>query len=90
VNGTAGTEKTIRSKNSGQDDIRLFQEKNVLNNLLVNPEKVFLPPLHIKLGLMKNFVKGVDEVAQDLCICNITFRGKVMLKSKKVYLLVLR
>jgi hypothetical protein len=36
-------------------------KKSVLNNPLVNPEKVFLPPLHIKLGLMKNFVKAMDK-----------------------------
>ena len=28
-------------------------EKNILNVLLVNPSNVLLPPLHIKLGLMK-------------------------------------
>jgi hypothetical protein len=33
----------------------------VLNNPLVNPEKVFLPLLCIKLGLMKNFVKALDR-----------------------------
>jgi hypothetical protein len=33
----------------------------VLNNSLVNPENVFLPPLHIKLGLIKNFVKAMDK-----------------------------
>jgi hypothetical protein len=33
----------------------------VQNNPLVNPEKVFLLPLHIKLGLMKNFVKAIDK-----------------------------
>jgi hypothetical protein len=33
----------------------------VLNNPLVNPEKMFLPPLHIKFGLMKNFVKAMDK-----------------------------
>ena len=27
---------------------------------LADPDKVFLPPLHIKLGLVKNFVKGMD------------------------------
>ena len=27
---------------------------------LVEPSKVFLPPLHIKLGLFKNFVKAMD------------------------------
>jgi hypothetical protein len=33
----------------------------VLNNPLVNPEKVFLPPFHIQLGLTKNFVKAMDK-----------------------------
>jgi hypothetical protein len=33
----------------------------VLNNPLVNTEKVFLPPLPIKLGLMKNFIKAMDK-----------------------------
>jgi len=35
-------------------------EKNVVSPPLVLPEKIYLPPLHIKLGLMKNFVKGMD------------------------------
>lgn len=33
--------------------------KNVINILLVHPQK--MPPLHIKLRLMKNFVKGMDK-----------------------------
>jgi hypothetical protein len=33
----------------------------MLNNPLDNPEDVFLPPLHVKLGLMKNFVKATDK-----------------------------
>ena len=28
---------------------------------LVDPRKVLLPPLHIKLGLMKLFVKALDK-----------------------------
>ena len=28
---------------------------------LVDPNKIFLPPLHIKLGLMKNFVKALNK-----------------------------
>jgi len=35
-------------------------EKNVVNPPLILSEKIYLPPLHIKLGLMKNFVKGMD------------------------------
>lgn len=34
---------------------------NVLHNNLVQPNKIYLPPLHIKLGLMKNFVKALDK-----------------------------
>lgn len=34
---------------------------NVVSHALVNPEKILLPPLHIKLGLMKNFVKALDK-----------------------------
>ena len=28
---------------------------------LVDPDKIFLPPLHINLGLMKNFVKALGK-----------------------------
>jgi len=38
-------------------------EKNV-NPLLVLPEKIYLPPLHIKPGLMKNFLKGMDKTSR--------------------------
>ncbi|GBN06578.1 hypothetical protein AVEN_62673-1 [Araneus ventricosus] len=34
--------------------------KNVENEPLVASEKILLPPLRIKLGLMKNFVKAMD------------------------------
>jgi len=38
-------------------------EKNVVNPPLFLPEKNFLPPLHIKLGFMKNFVsmRGISS-----------------------------
>ncbi|ESN97698.1 hypothetical protein HELRODRAFT_177753 [Helobdella robusta] len=32
---------------------------NILHESLVNPDKIFLPPLHIKLGIFKNFVKAL-------------------------------
>nr|XP_036219079.1 uncharacterized protein LOC118680996 [Bactrocera oleae] len=35
--------------------------KNVSQKPLVPSEKIFLPPLHIKLGLMKNFVKAINK-----------------------------
>ena len=33
---------------------------NVVHQPLVNPHDVYLPPLHIKLGLMKAFVRALD------------------------------
>jgi hypothetical protein len=35
--------------------------KNTINPALVEKTKIFLPPLPIKLGLTKNFVKGMDK-----------------------------
>ena len=34
---------------------------NVVSHALVNLQKILLPPLHIKLRLMKNFVKALDK-----------------------------
>jgi len=35
-------------------------EKNVQHRALAEWHKILLPPQHIKLGLMKNFVKAMD------------------------------
>ena len=34
---------------------------NVINAQLVDTEKIVLPPLHIKSGLMKQMVKALDK-----------------------------
>ena len=36
-------------------------EKNIINDPLVDRKNIILPPLHIKLGLMKQFVKALDR-----------------------------
>jgi len=36
-------------------------EENVVNPPLVLPEKIYLPYSHIKMGLMKNIVNGMDK-----------------------------
>jgi hypothetical protein len=62
VNGAAGTEKNhYIQKQWPKRDSLIPEKKNVLNNQLLNFEKVFLPPLHTELGLMKNFVKAMDK-----------------------------
>jgi len=39
-------------------------EKNVVNPPLILPVKIYLPPLHTKIGLMKNFVQGMDKTGR--------------------------
>jgi len=41
-------------------------EENCRQSPLVLPVKIFLPPLHIKLGLMENYVKGIDKTGRGL------------------------
>ena len=36
-------------------------EKNVINEPLVDRKNIILPPLHIKLGIMKQFIKALDR-----------------------------
>ncbi|UYV74694.1 hypothetical protein LAZ67_12000587 [Cordylochernes scorpioides] len=42
---------------------QIFGYKNIANLPLIDSENIYLPPLHIKLGLMKNFVKAMDRNA---------------------------
>ena len=48
-------------KNWQQRDALQPGSHNVKEKPLVDPSKILLPPLHIKLGLMKNFVKALDK-----------------------------
>jgi len=36
-------------------------DKNIIRSNLVDPKNILLAPLHIKLGLMKQFVKALDK-----------------------------
>lgn len=36
-------------------------EHNIISEALIKREKIILPPLHIKLGIMKQFVKALDK-----------------------------
>ena len=36
-------------------------DKNIINEPLVSRDRLILPPLHIKLGLMKDLVKALDK-----------------------------
>ena len=47
-------------------------EKNVMNEPLVDRKNIILPLLHIKLGIMKQFIKALDHNGDCFhCICSI-------------------
>ena len=48
---------------------RTLGHKNISKRALVDLSKVILPPLHIKLGLMKQYVKALDK--QSACFLYI-------------------
>jgi hypothetical protein len=60
------------------------KEKNVFNPPLVHPEKIYLPPLHINLGLMNNFVKGMDKTGHGFEYIRNKFPNGSDTKIKKV------
>ena len=52
-------------------DVMVVGEKNVIAEPLVDRSKIIFPPLHIKLGLMKQFVKALDKDGECFkYICN--------------------
>ena len=50
---------TVNDRPAREDFIP--RKHNVKDTLLLNLEKVLLPSLHVKLGIMKNFVKALDR-----------------------------
>lgn len=57
--------------------------QNIENKPLVDPSKVILPPLHIKLGLMANFVKALKEDGRGFAYLKTKFPKKSEAKLKK-------
>ena len=56
---------------------RVVGKYNVKHPPLIDPQKVLLPTLHIKLGLMKNFVKGMDHQGSGFQYLKKKFKGKL-------------
>ena len=61
MNGTAEIGPNTGLRRYGSKKSLVPGSKNVLRESLVEPNKVILPPLHIKLGLMKQFVKALNR-----------------------------
>lgn len=49
--------------------------KNVINVPLVSRDRIILPPLHIKLGIMKQFVKALDKSGECFNFLSRKFPG---------------
>jgi len=64
--------------------------KNVIYKPLMKPNKVLPPPLHIKLGFMKNFVKALDVKGPAFTYICGKFSRLTFEKVKPVCLLVLK
>ena len=57
-------------------------DKNITNEPTVNWDRIILPPPHIKLGLMKQFVKTIDKDGDCFNSIAKTFSGLSMEKLK--------
>ena len=58
-------------------------KKNAINPALLLTEKIYLPPLHINLGLTKNFVKGMDKTGRGFENVRIKFSNVSDSKNKE-------
>lgn len=58
----------------------------MLKNNLVDPKNILLPPLHIKLGLMKQLVKALLKMGIVFNIYAKKFHNFPKLSSKRVFL----
>ena len=57
-------------------------DKNIIIKTLVNRDRIILPPLDKKLGLMKQFVKALDKDVDCFNYIAKTFPGLSMKKLK--------
>jgi len=57
-------------------------KKNVIHEPLVDRKNIILPPLHIKLGMMKQFVKALDHSGNCFAYICSTFPGLSYEKKK--------
>ena len=56
----ASTQHWVKKDWPAREDLAVG-DKNIINEPLVCRDRIILPPLHIKLGLMKQFVKALDK-----------------------------
>jgi hypothetical protein len=75
--------KSYIQKHSPERESFIPGQKNVGSAPLINPDKVYLPPLLIQLGTTKNSVTAMERNGADLCIRKLSFPGLSYAKIKK-------
>ena len=58
------------------------KERNVINDPLVDRDRILFPPLHIKLGLIKQFTKALDKDSDYFTYLCLAFPGLTKEKLK--------
>ena len=58
------------------------KERNVINDPLVDRDRILFPPLHIKLGLIKQFTKALYKDSDCFIYLCQAFQGLTMEKLK--------
>jgi len=67
VNGTVEKRTTHIQINWPQRNSYVPGNKSISNIPIVHFKNIFLPPLHLKLGLMKNFAKAMNQKGDGFC-----------------------
>ena len=75
--------KHYKQKDWGSGSTFVPGEHSLKENPLVDMNKVLLPPLHIKLGLMKNFVKALHKNGAAFQHLSTVFPGLSAAKLKE-------
>lgn len=78
VNGIVKTEKSLNQKKVSSQRLLYPLRKNIRLFSIVKFEDILLPPLHIKLGLMENFVRGSSRDKYEILLKS--FLGLAMQK----------
>lgn len=63
-----------------------WRKKNAVQESLVPLESIVLPPLHIKLELMKQFVKATDKSGHRYSYLSLAFPRRSAARVKGVFI----
>ena len=90
MNGTAGQNFTLPEERRASEETSDGRIEECTTPALGEWHKTLLPPPHIKLGLMKNFVKVMDRIGSVFEYLAEIFPRLSQTKSKRRFLWVLR